>query len=134
MLEFVLRISHYSLPVLASAVLILCISALLKRRAPSLGSAKLISTVNGDVFPLVCRETSIGRHKNCDIVLNYSTVSRTHAVIVCSKGGWYITSIKNGTEVFVNGKKTEKKEFLKTGDKITLGNITLIFDNKQVNK
>lgn len=134
MLGFVLQISHYSLPVLALAVLIMCISALLKRKAPSLGSAKLINTVNGDVFTLVCRETSIGRHKNCDIILNYSTVSRTHAVIVCSKGGWYITSIKSDTEVFVNGKKIEKKESLKTGDKITLGNITLIFDNKQVSK
>lgn len=130
MLEFVLQISHYSLPVLALAVLALCIFALLKRRPSSLGSAKLINTVNGDVFPLICRETSIGRHKNCDIVLNYSTVSRNHAVIVCSKGGWYITSIKNNAEVLVNGKGIEKKELLKTGDKITLGNITLIFENK----
>ena len=31
---------------------------------------------------------------------------------------------------YVNGKKTEKKEYLKTGDKITLGSITLIFENK----
>ena len=34
-------------------------------------------------------------------------------------------------ELFVNGKKITKKEFLKTGDKITIANINLIFDNKQ---
>lgn len=131
MLEFVLRISHYALPVLAVAVVALCFAALLRRRPSSMGKAKLVSTVNGDVFPLVSRETSIGRHKNCDIILNYSTVSRMHAVIVCAKGGWYITNIRSDSGVVVNGKRIEKKEFLKTGDKITLGSITLIFENKQ---
>ena len=111
MLDTVLEIARYSLPVLAVAVLALCLSALLKRRAPSLGAARLINTENGDSFPLVSRETSLGRHKNCDIVLNYSTVSRQHAVVVCAKDGWYITGVKTGSEVLVNGKKTEKKEW-----------------------
>lgn len=131
MLDFVLRISHYALPVLAVAVLALCLSALLKRRPPSLGKARLINTVNGDDFQLVSRETSIGRHKNCDIILNYPTVSRICAVIICAKNGWYITGVKSETEVLINGNKLEKKQLLKTGDKITLGSITLIFDNKQ---
>ena len=132
MLEFVLEISHYSLPVLGLAVLILCFVALIRRKRPPLGKPKLINTVNGDVFPLVSREASVGRHKNNDIILNYPPVSRTHAVIVCSKNGWYIPGIRSDSEVFVNGNPIEKKAFLKTGDKITLGNITLIFDNKQV--
>lgn len=131
MLDYVLRISHYALPVLAVAVLALCLSALLKRRPPSLGKARLVNTANGDDFPLVSRETSIGRHKNCDIILNYPTVSRVCAVIVCAKNGWYITGVKSDTEVLINGNKLEKKQLLKTGDKIILGSITLIFDNKQ---
>ena len=131
MLDFVLRISHYALPALAVAVLALCFSALLKRRPPSLGEARLINTVNGDSFPLVSRETSIGRHKNCDIILNYPTVSRLGAIIVCTKSGWYITGINSEADVLVNGKKPEKKQLLKTGDKISLGSISLIFDNKQ---
>lgn len=130
MLEFVLQISHYALPVLALAVVAFCFAALLKRRPSSLGKARLINTANGDVFPLVSRETAVGRHKNCDIILNYSTVSRTHAVIVCSKSGWYVTAVRSDAEVFVNGNKIEKKEFLKTGDKILLGSITLIFENR----
>jgi len=131
MLEFVLKISHYSLPVLAVAVLLLCFLALLKRRPPSLGEAKLINTVNGDSFNLVCRETSIGRHKNCDIILNYPTVSRLSAIIVCTKNGWYITGVNSEADVLINGKKPEKKELLKTGDKLSFGSINLIFDNKQ---
>ena len=131
MLDFVLRISHYSLPVLAVAVLLLCLSPLLKRKPPSLGKARLVNTANGDEYPLVSRETSIGCHKNCDIILNYPTVSRVCAVIVCAKDGWYISAIRSNSEVKVNGKKIAKKEFLKTGDKITIANINLIFDNKQ---
>lgn len=131
MLDFVLRISHYALPVLAVAVLLLCLSPLLKRKPPSLGKARLINAVNRDEYPLVSRETSIGRHKNCDIILNYPDVSRICAVIVCAKTGWYITRVKSETAVMINGKALEKKELLKTNDKITFGSITLIFDNKQ---
>ncbi len=131
MLDFVLRISHYALPVLAVAVLLLCLSPLLKRKPPSLGKARLINSVNSDEYPLVSRETSIGSHKNCDIILDNATVSRVCAVIVCTKTGWYITKVKSETAVIINGKPLEKKELLKTNDKIALGDITLIFDNKQ---
>ena len=131
MLEFVLRISHYSLPVLAVAVLLLCLSPLLKRKPPSLGKARLINNSNGDEFPLVSRETSIGSHKNCDIILDFPCVSGICAVIICAKNGWYITKVKSETEVKINGKTPAKKELLKTNDKISLGNITLTFDNKQ---
>ena len=131
MQELVFEAAHYMLPVLAVAVLILCFSALFKRRPASLGRARLINTVNADVFPLISRETSIGRHKNCDIILNYPTVSRIHAVIICAKDGWYITGIRSDTPVIVNGNPVEKKSLLKTGDKITLGSINLIFENKQ---
>lgn len=131
MQELVFEAAHYMLPVLAVAVLVLCISALFKRRPASLGKARLVNTVNADVFPLVSRETSIGRHKNCDIILNYPTVSRIHAVIICAKDGWYITGIRSDTPVIVNGNPAEKKVLLKTGDKITLGSINLIFENKQ---
>ncbi len=134
MQELVFEAAHYLLPVLAIAIILLCFSALLKRRPASLGKARLINTVNADVFPLVSRETSIGRHKNCDIILNYPTVSRVHAVIICAKDGWYITGIYSDTEVTVNGKPVEEKALLKSGDRITLGDINLIFENKQVKK
>ncbi len=131
MLELVLQVSHYMLPLLAVVILLLCFSALFKRRQPPLGKARLVNTANGDSFSLTTRETSIGRQKNCDIILNYPTVSRVQAVVVCSNKGWYITAVSSGGGVSVNGKKIEKKEFLKTGDRISLGSINLIFENKK---
>lgn len=131
MLEKVLQISHYALPAIAILAIILCFSALMKRRPVSLGEAKLINAANRDKYPLIRRETSIGRNKNCDILLKDPTVSRLHAVIVCTKEGWYVTDIRSQAGVLVNGKKIEKKAFVKTGDTISLGAVTLIFENRQ---
>lgn len=131
MLDKVLYISHYALPIVAVLAALLCFSALMKRRPVSLGQAKFINPPSRDKYPLVRRETSIGRNRNCDILLNNPTVSRLHAVVVCAKEGWYITDIRSQAGVLVNGKKIDKKAFIKTGDTVTLGAVTLIFENKQ---
>lgn len=126
-----IEISRYILPALAVIILGLCLAVLLRRHPQYLGDVQIINTATGDSFPLVSRETSLGRHKNCDIVLNYETVSRQHAVIICGRDGWYIKGV-NALEpnVIINGKKAEKKQMIKTGDRIRLGEVTLIFDNR----
>ncbi len=129
MLDAVLSFSRYALPILALLIFLLCFVALLKRRPVSLGSAKLICPATKEVFPLTRRETSIGRNKNSDILLKYATVSRLHAVVVCAKDGWYVADIRSQAGVLVNGKKIDKKAYIKTGDKITLGTVTLVFEN-----
>lgn len=129
MLDAVLSFARYALPILALLIFLLCFFALLKRRPPSLGSAKLICQQTRDVYPLTRRETSIGRNKNSDILLQYATVSRLHAVVVCAKDGWYVADIRSQAGVLVNGKKIDKKAYIKTGDKITLGTVTLVFEN-----
>lgn len=131
MLDKVLYISRYALPIVAVLAALLCFSALMKRKPVSLGQAKFINPASRDKYPLVRRETSIGRNRNCDILLNNPTVSRLHAVVVCAKEGWYITDIRSQAGVLVNGKKIDKKAFIKTGDTVTLGAVTLIFENKQ---
>lgn len=126
-----IEFSRYALPILAVIVLGLCLAALLRRRPQYLGEVQIINTATRDSFPLTSRETSLGRHKNCDIILNYPTVSRQHAVIICGKDGWYIKGINNSdSKVFINGNPIEKKQMIKTGDKIKLGEVTLIFDNR----
>ena len=130
MLQFVMNIAHYALPVLAGLLLLLCFSALLRRRGPSLGQAELVNTITGDVFSLTTRETAIGSHKSCDLVLAYQTISRLHAVVVCSKEGWYISGVGKENAVTVNGQRVQKRAYLKTGDRILIGGVTLIFNNR----
>lgn len=131
MLEDILYISRYALPALAIIIFFSCIVALLRRRPPSLGSAKLINSELKETYQLVTRETSIGRNKNCDIILSHPTVSRLHAVVVCAKDGWYVTDVKSQAGVLLNGKKIEKKAGIKTGDRLTFGTVTLTFENLQ---
>ncbi|MBO5859363.1 MAG: FHA domain-containing protein [Clostridia bacterium] len=125
----IISFSRIAMPVLAGLILLLCVSALFKRRPVSLGGAKLIDAQTKEVFPLTRRETSLGRNKNCDIVINEATVSRLHAVIVCAKDGWYVADTKSQAGVRINGKKIERKAYIKTGDAITLGSVTLFFEN-----
>lgn len=131
MLEDILYISRYALPALALIIFFSCIVALLRRRPPSLGSAKLICSEPKETYPLVTRETSIGRNKNCDIILFHPTVSKLHAVVVCAKDGWYVTDVKSKAGVLLNGKTIEKKAPIKTGDRLTFGAVTLTFENLQ---
>lgn len=128
MLDNVLTISHYSLPVIACLVAAMSIFALLRRRNPPLAKAKLREMVSGNVYPLRYRETAIGRGPKNDVVLAYPSVSRSHAVIVCSGKGWYIADVHSEAGVKVNGKKIEKRMFLHTGDRIAIGEAVLIFE------
>jgi len=79
-------------------------------------------------------EILIGRHPNCNIIVNHQSVSREHAKL---KRDWngisiYDLSSKNGT--FINNVKIRDHQLLKNGDVIRLGQskipepILLIFE------
>ena len=60
----------------------------------------------GDPFPLSKKELTVGRHKSCDIVLNFTNVSGKHCKLVLSEGYWYILDLQSTNGVKVNGNKT----------------------------
>ena len=126
-MEFLVQISRYALPVLAIVILALSVLALLRRKPQEIGNVRLVNTINGDTFDIVNRETSLGRHKDCDIILNYPTVSRHHAVIICGRDAWYIHTVSGDAAVKLNGKAIEKSALIKAGDKITMGEVSLLF-------
>ena len=59
----------------------------------------------GDPYPLSKTEMVVGRHKSCDIVLNFSNVSGKHCKLVLSEGYWYILDLQSTNGVKVNGMK-----------------------------
>lgn len=132
-LETYLYLSHYGLPVLAVLVVALCLLALLRRRMPSLGSARIVNPATKDSYPIRYRETSLGRSKICDVTLDDPSVDRQHAVIVCAKEGWYIAD-SSGAQTKVNGLKVNKRADIASGDRITLGKITVVFENVKENE
>lgn len=70
---------------------------------------------------------SIGRTPNNDVVIEHSAVSRTHAIIDCVAGAYFIsdTGSKNGT--IIDDLKIADKRALRDGDRIAIGPAILTF-------
>ena len=81
---------------------------------------------DGSQLPVTHWENIIGRSKGSDIVVNFSTVSRNHAVLThYDDGSWSVTDIGSRGNVTVNGKKIRVKA-LNYGDVISLGGVEMI--------
>ena len=82
-----------------------------------------------EVYKLSKQRTTIGRNRNCQIVINNNTVSKDHALIEFDED--YNCTIKdlnssNGT--YVNGEKLKTSPMkLRTGDKIQFGKYEIDF-------
>lgn len=70
--------------------------------------------------------TLIGRLSECDLQLDDPSVSRRHARITPSAGGWAIEDLGSTNGVRVNGAEVGRAN-LEHGDAIELGNVRLTF-------
>jgi adenylate cyclase len=68
---------------------------------------------------------------SCDIVLSDRLISRNHAMVRClSDNDYYIIDSGSANGSYVNGKRINKPTLLKNNDQITIGPITLIFQQQ----
>lgn len=86
----------------------------------------------GDPFTLSKREIVVGRHKTCDIVLNFSNVSGKHCKLVLSEGYWYVLDLQSTNGVKVNGHKVQDRR-VDPGAVLTISkhNFTIQYDPHQ---
>ena len=83
---------------------------------------------NGVEYPLTHWENTIGRAKNCDICLNFPSVSRNHANLCRDdRGIWRIYPINTKSGVLINGSRSYTPTEVKLGDTISAGGISLYF-------
>ena len=80
----------------------------------------------GVVFQLGDAELSIGRSPQCDVFLNDMTVSRTHATVEPSEGGYVIRDANSFNGVWVNNASIEARK-LENGDIIQVGAFCLVY-------
>lgn len=99
------------------------------------GMALLISTrgaVSGSRYLLDEDEITVGRDPSSDILLDDSTVSRTHAVFRRINGNYSVIDAGSLNGTYVNRQRVDSQE-LKNGDEIILGKFRLVyFTNKAV--
>ncbi len=99
------------------------------------GPALLISPTGaapGARYLLDHDEITVGRDPSSDILLDDSTVSRTHAVFRRINGNYSVIDAGSLNGTYVNRQRVDSQE-LKNGDEIILGKFRLVyFTNKAV--
>jgi hypothetical protein len=71
---------------------------------------------------------TIGRSRDCDIVLDDVGVSRRHAELRPGADGWTIADLGSTNGVLVNGKQVGGRESLHPGDRVELGSTQIVFE------
>ena len=136
LLETVIRVylavMRYLAPALALILLWRCGRPLLTfRKEPEIWAWLAIK--DGDRIPITHWENVIGQHKRCDVVIDFPTVSRNHAVLTrYDDGSWTITDTGSKNGVFVNGKRIRMRA-LEELDIISVGGVEMMLQpiNKQ---
>jgi len=106
---------------LAALILLHQIISLLKMRNPSEIWAYL-RCPDGTSVPLTHWENLIGRGRGCDIILNLSSVSRSHATLIRDPDGiWRYNDLNSKNGSMINGVRITEPTRIKGGDQLTIG-------------
>ena len=111
-------------PAIAAVLLFRCAKPLLTfRREPEIWAWLCLD--GGKKLPITHWENVIGRSKKSDIVIDFSTVSRNHAVLTrYDDGSWTISDAGSKEGVLVNGQPIDIAA-LEEEDVITIGGINM---------
>ena len=112
---------------LAAFLLLRCMRPLLTfRREPEIWAWLCLE--NGRKLPITHWENVIGRSKRSDIVIDFPTVSRSHAVLTrYDDGSWTISDVdtNNDDGIMVNGEPVDI-QVLEPEDTLTIGGIDMV--------
>lgn len=72
---------------------------------------------------------NLGRHSQCEMVLEGSDISRNHAILTNQKGNYLLKDNGSLNGTFVNGERITEEICLLNGDVITIGKHTIYFMN-----
>ncbi len=119
--------TRFILPVLAVVILWRCGRSLLSGK-PEREVWGYLSLPNGAKIELTNWENIIGRAASSDVVMEYPTVSRSHAAMIRNaQGEWTLFDIGSKLGVIHNGKEVHGAVRVRTGDIIGLGGVELVF-------
>lgn len=79
------------------------------------------------MVPIPGTKAILGRHPDCDIVLDAAAVSRQHAQILTEDGQYFIEDLHSRNGTFVNGKLIQGRHALVSGDRIKICDLLFAF-------
>jgi hypothetical protein len=71
---------------------------------------------------------TMGRSRQCDVMVDDANVSRTHAEVRPRGGSWVLSDLGSTNGSRLNGRRLDGPEVLKPGDEIELGTTVLKFE------
>ncbi len=81
----------------------------------------------GQQFPIQGEKAILGRHPDCDIVLDVGAVSRQHAQILVIDSNFYVEDLKSRNGTFVNGEQIRDRHRLEDNDRIKICDLLFTF-------
>ena len=122
-LRWVTSVSRILIPVVSVFIL--------SRIAYSLFKSKQVpecwgyfNLANGLHIPISHWENLIGRARNCDVIMNFPTVSRNHAILMRQEDErWLLIDLASKTGISFMDKKVKDSVVIDYGDVITIGGI-----------
>ncbi len=86
----------------------------------------LLGSTVDQVYELTQVETVIGREEDAQIVIHNPAVSRHHARLTYQAGHYFIEDLGSANGTFVNGQRLAGSQGLNPGDRIGLGEATVL--------
>jgi hypothetical protein len=71
---------------------------------------------------------TLGRSRDCDVVLEDAGISRRHAELRPGPDGWTVADLGSTNGVRVNGVPVRGVQLLRSGDRIELGSTEIVFE------
>ncbi|MBI3837993.1 MAG: SpoIIE family protein phosphatase [Planctomycetia bacterium] len=81
----------------------------------------------GEELPITGDRAVLGRHPDCDIVLDAASVSRQHAQILKDDAQYYVEDLHSRNGTFVNGRQIQGRQLLQNGDRLKICDLALTF-------
>jgi sigma-B regulation protein RsbU (phosphoserine phosphatase) len=85
----------------------------------------------GQQFPLEGERAVLGRHPECDIVLDVGAVSRQHAQILRVNNEYYVEDLESRNGTFVNGQVITGRRRLEENDRVKICDLLFTFHVQQ---
>src|SRR5689334_5615268 len=81
----------------------------------------------GQLFPIAGKRAVLGRHPDCDIVLDIGAVSRQHAQILLVENDFYVEDLESRNGTFVNGEPIKGRQRLVENDQVRVCDLLFSF-------
>ncbi len=91
-------------------------------------AARALLVLDGKRLIVGPEGATIGRSRDCDVVLNDANVSRRHAEVRPRGDGWMLVDLGSTNGVSVNGVRVEHPVLLAPGDRIEAGTSVMTFE------